>query len=452
MYFTKKSENYICGGAFFDMNIKRALISVSDKTGIVEFATELSKRGVEIISTGGTAKLLSDAGIPVKQVSEVTGFPEILGGRVKTLHPFIFGGILANFDKKSHVADLKAHSIEPIDLVVVNLYPFEEVQKQTRDEDVLIENIDIGGVALLRASAKNHRNVVVVCDPGDYKKVINSLDFCGDVPLHDRRMFALKAFYYTMKYDSTIHKVLSELFASEKYEHMTFEKFANPQINHEILDKVDNKFIKLSKYTKQSLPITVGAIAVALNSNLIIGFNDYIPVSMVNLKDSGGRICDLIGSTVVMKNLSNDMVRKIKESTFTTIACEEMEDELYVSEMLSGKEIIKFSYQISPSDLETFHTANLVENIMIKEYHKLMNAPQVLLSIMPINSLIVEKEDGFFKFEMSVSNPVDAFQRLLQESEVSGIRIVNVYTNTKVDGLFRKICEESGINIFVFEK
>ncbi|WP_448375720.1 IMP cyclohydrolase [Fervidobacterium sp.] len=434
------------------MNIKRALISVSDKTDIVEFATELSKRGVEIISTGGTAKLLSDAGIPVKQVSEITGFPEILGGRVKTLHPFIFGGILANFDEKSHIADLKEHSIEPIDLVVVNLYPFEEVQKQTRDEDVLIENIDIGGVALLRASAKNHRNVVVVCDPADYQKVIKSLDFCGDVPLHDRRMFALKAFYYTMKYDSTIHKVLSELFASEKYEHMTFEKFSNPQINHEILDKVDDKFIRLSKYTKQAPAITIGAIALTLNPDFVISFNDSIPTSMVNLKASGGRTCDLVGSTVVLKKLSNDMVRKLRESTFKTIAYEEVEDEIFATETLNGKELIAFSCQKDISDVEAFYTAHLVENIMIKEYHKLMNVPQVLLSAMPINSLIAEKEDGFFKFEISISEPLNALEKILQESDQSGIRIVNIYTNTQVDRLFKKLCEEKGINIFVFEK
>ncbi|MFN3328960.1 MAG: IMP cyclohydrolase, partial [Fervidobacterium pennivorans] len=186
------------------MNIKRALISVSDKTNIVEFAKQLVERGVEIISTGGTANLLQKEGIPVKQVSDVTGFPEILGGRVKTLHPKIFGGILADLSDKDHIKDLQHNNIDPIDMVVVNLYPFDNVQKKTRDEDTLIENIDIGGVALLRASAKNHRNVIVVCDPSDYDKIIKSIDQCGDVTLHDRRMFALKAFYYTMKYDSTI--------------------------------------------------------------------------------------------------------------------------------------------------------------------------------------------------------------------------------------------------------
>jgi len=267
------------------MNIKRVLISVSDKTGIIEFAKELAARGIELVSTGGTAKLLSDAGIKVSQVSQITGFPEILGGRVKTLHPKIFGGVLADLEEKSHVQDLQENEITPIDMVVVNLYPFDEVEKTTRVEDVLIENIDIGGVALLRASAKNHRNVVVVCDPADYPKIIKSLDFCGDVTLQDRRMFALKAFYYTMKYDATIHRVLSELFASEKYEHMTFERFGNPQLDYEILDMVDNKFISISKYTKDVASITLGTILTFINPDVLVGLRDGLPISMVNIKN-----------------------------------------------------------------------------------------------------------------------------------------------------------------------
>ncbi|OOC46103.1 IMP cyclohydrolase [Thermosipho sp. 1223] len=199
------------------MNIKRALISVSDKRGIVEFSKKLREFNVEIISTGGTAKLLEENGISVKKVSEITGFPEILGGRVKTLHPKIFGAILARFDNKEHLNDLAKNDIMPIDMVVVNLYPFEEVAKRTRNEEKLIENIDIGGVALLRAAAKNYRDVVVISDPDDYGKVIKSLEECGDVPLQKRRIFALKAFYRTMRYDSEIHSVLSELFASGNF-------------------------------------------------------------------------------------------------------------------------------------------------------------------------------------------------------------------------------------------
>lgn len=200
------------------MNIKRALISVSDKRGIVEFTRELRKRDVEIISTDGTANFLENEGIKVTKVSELTGYPEILEGRVKTLHPKIFGAILAKYGNRKHMKELQENDIKFIDLVVVNLSPFEEIAKNTRNEEKLIEYIDIGGVALLRAAAKNYRDVVVLTDPDDYEKVIKSLDECGDVTLHMRRIFALKAFYRTMKYDAEIHSVLSELFASKEFE------------------------------------------------------------------------------------------------------------------------------------------------------------------------------------------------------------------------------------------
>jgi phosphoribosylaminoimidazolecarboxamide formyltransferase/IMP cyclohydrolase len=200
------------------MNIKRALISVSDKRGIVEFTRELRKRDVEIISTDGTANFLENEGIKVTKVSELTGYPEILEGRVKTLHPKIFGAILAKYGNRKHMKELQENDIKFIDLLVVNLSPFEEIAKNTRNEEKLIEYIDIGGVALLRAAAKNYRDVVVLTDPDDYEKVIKSLDECGDVTLHMRRIFALKAFYRTMKYDAEIHSVLSELFASKEFE------------------------------------------------------------------------------------------------------------------------------------------------------------------------------------------------------------------------------------------
>lgn len=200
------------------MNVKRALISVSDKKGIVEFAKNLQQRNVEIISTGGTANYLEKQGIKVTKVSELTGFPEILDGRVKTLHPKIFGAILAKFGNQKHMKDLIDNDIKFIDMVVVNLSPFEEIAKKSRNEEKLIDYIDIGGVALLRAAAKNYRDVIVLTDPDDYEKVIKSLDECGDVTLHMRRIFALKAFYRTMKYDAEIHSVLSELFASMDFE------------------------------------------------------------------------------------------------------------------------------------------------------------------------------------------------------------------------------------------
>ena len=148
--------------------ITRALISVSDKSGLVDFARALVEHGVELVSTGGTRKALADAGLSVIDVSEVTGFPEMMDGRVKTLHPKVHGGLLAIRDNREHAAAMAAHGIRPIDLVVVNLYPFEETVAKGAGYDDCIENIDIGGPAMIRAAAKNHRDVAVVVDTADY--------------------------------------------------------------------------------------------------------------------------------------------------------------------------------------------------------------------------------------------------------------------------------------------
>ena len=158
------------------VKIRRALVSVSDKTGVLELAKELNKFGVEILSTGGTAKLLRENNIPVKEVSEYTGFPEMLDGRVKTLHPKIHGGLLALRENKEHMDTLKEHNIGLIDMVVVNLYPFEKTtQKPGVKIAEVIENIDIGGPSMLRSAAKNHQSVAVICNPGRYSQVIAEL-------------------------------------------------------------------------------------------------------------------------------------------------------------------------------------------------------------------------------------------------------------------------------------
>jgi phosphoribosylaminoimidazolecarboxamide formyltransferase/IMP cyclohydrolase len=189
-----------------DFPVRRALISVSDKTGLAEFAKRLELLGIEIVSTGGTAAYLRDHGIPVLPVSEVTGFPEILEGRVKTLHPAVHGGILANLGQSTARETMSAHGIAPIGIVVVNLYPFEEaVNKSAADAGTIIEEIDIGGSALLRASAKNHAYVTVVCDPFDYNTVLEELS--GEAratSLMTRRRLAAKAFARTASYDSAI--------------------------------------------------------------------------------------------------------------------------------------------------------------------------------------------------------------------------------------------------------
>lgn len=191
------------------MSIKRALISVSDKTGIVELATSLTNNGIEILSTGGTYKLLSDNGIPVIQVSDYTGFPEMMDGRVKTLNPKIHGGILARRGIDEDV--MAKNDINPIDLVVVNLYPFQEaISKKDCTLEIAIENIDIGGPAMLRSSAKNHASVTVVVDSSDYQTVIDEINNNGDTSAATRSMLALKTFEHTAQYDGAIANYLGK--------------------------------------------------------------------------------------------------------------------------------------------------------------------------------------------------------------------------------------------------
>src|SRR6266511_2164721 len=186
--------------------IRRALISVSDKTGIVDFARELKTFDVEIVSTGGTAKTLREAGIDVRDVSDVTGIPEIMDGRVKTLHPKIHGALLAVRDNADHVAAMERHAIEPIDMVVINLYPFE--QTVVRDDITLeeaIEQIDIGGPALIRSTAKNYNDVAVLTSPAVYRQIRTSLILDnGALPLATREQLARLAFMRTAFYDSSI--------------------------------------------------------------------------------------------------------------------------------------------------------------------------------------------------------------------------------------------------------
>ncbi|HEU4510987.1 MAG TPA: bifunctional phosphoribosylaminoimidazolecarboxamide formyltransferase/IMP cyclohydrolase [Pyrinomonadaceae bacterium] len=191
--------------------IRRALISVSDKTGIVDFAQDLSRFNVEIISTGGTAKSLRDAGINVRDISEITGFPEMMDGRVKTLHPRVHGGLLAMRSNPEHVAALEQHEIQPIDLVVVNLYPFAATIKRegvTREE--AIEQIDIGGPAMIRSAAKNAADVAVVVSPDQYSEVIRELnENSGALTLDTRNRLAQKAFEQTAQYDLTVSAYLA---------------------------------------------------------------------------------------------------------------------------------------------------------------------------------------------------------------------------------------------------
>ena len=193
------------------MRIKRALLSVSDKAGIKELAAFLHEKGVEIISTGGTMKAIKEAGVPVTYVSEVTGFPEIMDGRVKTLNPKIHGAILGVRDNPEHMAQMQEHGIVPIDLVVVNLYPFKAtIEKPGVTEAEAIENIDIGGPAMVRASAKNFRDVVIITNPARYDALKAMLEEAGDIDLKTRKSLAMEAFRHTSDYDAMITEYLKK--------------------------------------------------------------------------------------------------------------------------------------------------------------------------------------------------------------------------------------------------
>ncbi|MEM6665337.1 MAG: bifunctional phosphoribosylaminoimidazolecarboxamide formyltransferase/IMP cyclohydrolase, partial [Pseudomonadota bacterium] len=192
-----------------DRAVRTALLSVSDKTGLIPFAEALHAAGVSLLSTGGTATALRDAGLEVTDVADVTGFPEIMDGRVKTLHPRIHGGLLARRDIAEHEAARDTHQIPAIDCLVVNLYPFEETLASGADRDTVVENIDIGGPAMIRAAAKNHAFLTVVTDPADYDNVARAIA-AGGVDTPTRRRLAQKAFARTAAYDAAISSWLAE--------------------------------------------------------------------------------------------------------------------------------------------------------------------------------------------------------------------------------------------------
>ncbi len=196
-----------------EKRIERALISVSNKEGVVEFGRRISGAGIEILSTGGTARLLAQENVAVRSVDSYTGFPEIIDGRVKTLHPKVHGGILAVRDNEKHRGQMEQNGISSIDLVVVNLYPFQQtVAKPDVSIEDAIENIDIGGPTMVRSSAKNHKYVAIVVDPSDYEGIAKEIETDGFVSLQTRKRLAVKAFKHTAEYDTAIHAYLSTVY------------------------------------------------------------------------------------------------------------------------------------------------------------------------------------------------------------------------------------------------
>ncbi|MGB7287808.1 MAG: bifunctional phosphoribosylaminoimidazolecarboxamide formyltransferase/IMP cyclohydrolase [Salaquimonas sp.] len=224
---------------------KRALLSVSDKTDILQLAKALEAQNIELVSTGGTAKTLSEAGLKVKDISEVTGFPEIMDGRVKTLHPSVHGGLLSIRDDTDHQSAMSEHNITPIDIVVVNLYPFENTVASGADYANCVENIDIGGPAMIRASAKNHAYVTILTDPADYPALLETLsENKGNIPLAFRKQMAAKAYALTAGYDSAI----SNWFAGQLGQDLP-AKFSIAGNRAEILRYGENPHQKAAFYT-----------------------------------------------------------------------------------------------------------------------------------------------------------------------------------------------------------
>ncbi|MFC4652759.1 bifunctional phosphoribosylaminoimidazolecarboxamide formyltransferase/IMP cyclohydrolase [Lactococcus nasutitermitis] len=211
---------------------KRALISVSDKTGIASFSSNLTQLGWEIISTGGTKKTLDEAGIKTLAIEEVTDFPEMMDGRVKTLHPLIHGGLLGRRDIPEHLEAMTAHNIQPIDLVVVNLYPFKETLLAGGSYDEMIEKIDIGGPSMLRSAAKNHAFVTVLTDPSDYEKVLIELSKNGETTLETRKALAAKVFRHTASYDALIAQYLGNQIGEKDPESTTLTYGVNQRLRY----------------------------------------------------------------------------------------------------------------------------------------------------------------------------------------------------------------------------
>jgi phosphoribosylaminoimidazolecarboxamide formyltransferase/IMP cyclohydrolase len=265
--------------------IRRVLISVSDKSGIVEFARELANFGVEIISTGGTAKSLREAGLKVTEVSEITEFPEMMDGRVKTLHPKIHGAFLALRDNPEHVAAMKQHGIEPIDMVVVNLYPFEQtVAKEDVSLAEAVENIDIGGPAMIRSASKNWRDVAVVTDARLYEGIIQEMrENDGCLSLETRRRFATLAYTRTASYDLAISSYLAQQLSNEDIE---FLEPYNPLGNLVFID-TNEMFEETETEESEALP-EYESVELAKITDLRYGENPHQKAALYESGETGG--------------------------------------------------------------------------------------------------------------------------------------------------------------------
>ena len=384
--------------------IKRALVSVSDKTGIIEFAKELDKMGVEILSTGGTKKALEEAGVSVKGVSEFTGFPEMLDGRVKTLHPKIHGGLLAVRSNKEHMKQVKNYSIGLIDMVVVNLYPFQKtIAKEGTSLEEAIENIDIGGPTMLRSAAKNHRDVTVVTDPDDYVLIIDELKNSGEISLEMRQRLAVKVFRHTADYDSAIDKYLSENLSNEKILRLKFTQGVSLRYG-------ENSHQSASFYINKDCSESNLATGKILHGKEM-SYNNYVDANgaFEAVKD----IKEQIGAVVVKHTNPCGYAtgRTLKEavekawmgdpiSAFGSIVAVTRKLDLETAEFLKGKDTEHLTYakqgdKYVPQEVKTKHVEVIIAPGYDKDALALLKSEGKVLRILEVASLDVGKHERF---------------------------------------------------------
>lgn len=323
--------------------MKNALISVFDKAGIVDFAKKLVDLGYGIISTGGTYKLLSEQGIPVREVAEITRFPEMMGGRVKTLHPKIHAGILYRRDNPGDVASLNEHEIGAIDIVVNNLYPFEEMLRQGKDEPVMIENIDIGGPSMIRAAAKNFKDVAIVVDPKDYAVVHEKLE-TSTLDLAFRKMLAAKAFSLTAYYDGIVSSYFN------RQNGTTFpEVFARPLKLESSMRYGENPHQEAAYYLDGFLPPA----------------NNFDFEQLHGKEISFNNMNDLTGALMNLKEFDRPTAVGVKHSNPTGIACD---DDINVAfdKMIACDDVSIFGGIIALNQSVTKHIAERIHTMFME--------------------------------------------------------------------------------------
>ncbi len=341
------------------MSVERALVSVSQKDGLVDFARALKDLGIEIVSTGGTARVLGAAGIEVRQVSNLTGAPEILDGRVKTLHPKIHGALLSLPEKETHVATLEREGIERIGMVVVNLYPFEKVAAAAGSTlDEALEEIDIGGVTLLRAAAKNFANVIVVSSPSQYGRIAALLaENDGDLPLDERRKLAVRAFATTRDYDRAIHRYLASATEPDgdfpQFLTLEYEKHAEMRYG-------ENPHQRAAAYRCRQRPQEPSVISSEQLSGKELSYNNLM---------------DLDAALAIVREFQEPAAAVIKHSTpcgaatAATLA-KAYEDALGCDPMSAFGSIIALNRSVDMEAARLIHDTHFVEAVIAPDFYK----------------------------------------------------------------------------------